>query len=94
MFCWDNYAIIWLELCSNGLYVAILIYDQYDPLTQCWAIIYDAVMTFNIFVTYLYFQYHSISIYDYMDTSIIIMWCNNSEVTVPAKLPKLYVIVI
>ena len=29
-----------------------------------------------------------------MDTSIINMWCNNSEVTVPAKLPKLYVIVI
>ena len=29
-----------------------------------------------------------------MDTSIINMWCNNSEVTVPAKLPKLYVKVI
>ena len=27
-------------------------------------------------------------------TSIINMWCNNSEVTVPAKLPKLYVVVI
>ena len=27
-----------------------------------------------------------------MDTSIINMGCNNSEVTVPAKPPKLYVI--
>ena len=28
-----------------------------------------------------------------MDTSIIIMWFNNSEVTVPTKLPTLYVMV-
>ena len=49
-------------------------------------------MIFNMFVSYIVSISQDIS--DYMSTSIINIWCNNLEVTVPAKLPKVYVIVI